>query len=177
MPMRINSWYVTLGIVGASVAAAAVVACSSTTTATPPPPGDDAGDAAPAPVADSAAVDTGTTPAEDTGTTPATDAGEDAGTCAVTLSTGDPACDTCVATTCCSQLTGCDTADSAGTDDAGFSACEQLLACINDVNTADGGTDGGATTCNPSYSASEQTSATAVLTCIESGCATQCPGL
>jgi hypothetical protein len=170
--MRINSWYVTLGIVGASVAAAAVVACSSTTTVNPPA---ETGDAATTPEPD-AAVDTGT-PAADTGTPPATDAGEDAGTCAVTLSTGDTGCDTCVATSCCTQLTGCDTADDAGTNDAGLSACEQLLGCINDVNTADGGTDGGASTCDPSYSSSEQTSATAVLTCIESACATQCPGL
>jgi hypothetical protein len=172
--MRINTWYVTLGIVGVSVAA--VVACSSTTTVNNPT-GDDAGVDTGTPEVD-AAVDTGTTPA-DTGTTPATDAGEDApATCAVALSTGDATCDTCVATSCCTQLTGCDTPDDAGVDDAGFSACEQLLGCINDFNTsADGGTDGGAAACNSSYSSGEQTSATAVLTCIESSCATQCPGL
>ncbi len=175
MPMRINTWYVTLGIVGVSVAA--VVACSSTTTVNNPGTGDDAGADTGTPEVD-AAADTGTTPPPDTGTTPAADAGEDAAaTCAVALSTGDPTCDTCVATSCCTQLTGCDTPDDAGVDDAGFSACEQLLGCINDVNSADGGTDGGATTCDPTYSSGEQTSATAVLTCIESACATQCPGL
>jgi hypothetical protein len=65
-------------------------------------------------------------------------------------------------------------------DDAGSSACLQLLACINDVNTSsDAGVDAGVgeSTCDPTYTADEQTNAEAVLTCIRTSCATQCPGL
>jgi hypothetical protein len=73
----------------------------------------------------------------------------------------------------------CDLADDAGTDDAGRSACEQLLGCINDVNSSgDAGTDAGPTACEVTpYTATEDTNANAVFSCLRTSCATQCPGL
>jgi hypothetical protein len=134
-------------------------------------------------VDDSGTTDTGT-PEMDTGTTTpvsdASDAGEAAAMCSVGLDTGAAACDSCVDSSCCTPLTTCVTPDDAGTDDAGNSACLQLLFCINDVNvSSDAGVDSGSgeTFCNSNYSASEQAAAQAVLTCIRTSCAAQCPGL
>jgi hypothetical protein len=177
MHMRIHSWYLTLGIVG--VSAVAVVACTSTTTVNSTP-GEDAStdDGSTTTPEPDSGLDTGT-PATDGSTTVVPEAGDDAGTCAVALDTGSADCDSCTAQ-CCTQLTTCATPDDAGVDDAGSSACLQLLACINDVNTSsDAGVDAGVgeSTCDPTYTADEQTNAEAVLTCIRTSCATQCPGL
>jgi hypothetical protein len=178
MQMRMNSWYAALGIAGVSAVAVAAAACSSTTTVNNTPGDDASTDANTTPESDAAADTSTTAPTPDSSTTVTTDAAEEAAaTCSVTLDTGSADCDTCVATSCCTALTTCDPADDAGDNDAGLSACEQLLGCISDVNSADGGTDGGAATCNPSYQSDEQTNAAAVLTCIETSCATQCPGL
>jgi hypothetical protein len=172
--MKLHSWSVVLGILG--VSALAVAACSSSSSPATTTPGEDAS----TPEPDSGTPDTGTiAPDASDGATVVSDAG-DAGSCSIGLDTGDATCNTCVETSCCTQLTTCDVTDDAGANDAGFSACEQLLACINDVNsTTDGGGEAGAgeTACDGTYEQSEQTNAEAVLTCIRTSCATQCPGL
>lgn len=170
--MRIHSWFVTLGIVGVSAAATAV-GCSSSSSGTTTP-GEDASADAASPEDTGTATDTGTPGADGS---VVSEAG-DAATCSVALSTGSADCDTCAATSCCTQLTTCDAVDEAGADDAGFSQCEGLLACINDFDSADAATDGGGeAACDPSYTADEQANAAAVFTCLRTTCATQCPGL
>ena len=177
--MKIYSLYLTLGIVGAS--AVTMVACTSNTTVNNNGTGEDASTddgSTGTPEPDSATPDTGTTTTPDTGTTTVPDAGgEAAATCGVALDTGSAECDTCVAASCCTQLTTCDTPDDAGVNEAGLDSCEQLLTCINDINGTDGGADSGMATCDPSYGSTVQTAAAAVLSCIETSCATQCPGL
>jgi hypothetical protein len=176
--MAIKVWYAALGIVGIGglVAAAGCSSSSTPTTTTPPPENEastpdsstesDTGTAAETSTADTSVEETSTT---ESGAT-------DAATCSVALDTGSTDCDTCAATSCCSALMACDTADDAGLDEAGFSRCEGLLTCLNDVNNSDSGEDAGST-CDPSYTATEVTNATAVFTCLHTSCATQCPGL
>jgi len=175
--MNLQSYFATFGMVALSVVT--VGGCTVNTTT-------DNGDAA-----DNTDTGTGTTQQDtgtavdtgavmDSGTTPGVDADASAASCSVALDTGSTACDTCVGTSCCTQLTNCVATDDAGTDDAGNSACLQLLVCINDVNAAsdasvDAGT--GESTCNPSYTTTEQSTAEAVLTCIRTSCSAQCPGL
>jgi hypothetical protein len=181
MNMRIHSWCLTLGIVG--VSAVAVVACTSTTTVNNGP-GEDAStvpdDSSTTTEPDTGTTaDTGTTVPTPDGATTVTEAGDGGGTCVVALDTGSADCDSCTAA-CCTQLTTCATPDDAGVDDAGSSACLQLLGCINDINaSSDAGVDAGVgeTTCDPSYTTDQQANAEAVLTCIRTNCATQCPGL
>jgi hypothetical protein len=179
MHMRIHSWYLTLGIVGVS----AVVVVGCTTTINNSGTGDDASttDGSTGTPEPDAATDTGTTtPTPEGSTTVVADAGDAGGSCSVALDTGSADCDSCVATSCCTQLTSCDTPDDAGVNDAGASACEQLISCINDYNTStDAGIDAGAgeSACNMSYTASEQSTAEALLTCIRGTCGTQCPGI
>jgi hypothetical protein len=175
--MAIKLWYAALGIVGAGVAVA-TGACAWSTTHKKTPPGDDSG----TPATEASASDAST--ASDSSAEPdVTSTTEAATSCTVALDTGSSDCDTCAATMCCTPLMACDMADDAGTDDAGRSACEQLLGCINDVNSsgdAGGGGDAdiGATSCEVSpYTASEDTNANAVFTCLRTSCATQCPGL
>jgi hypothetical protein len=183
--MRIISWCAALGLGLIGATAFGSAGCSSddssngTTT-------DDAGTDSGATTDDSSTAtnpDTGTTTTPDTGTATddgGTDGGADGGTCSIGLDTGSADCDSCVAGSCCTALTTCDAPDDAGANDAGFSACEQLLGCINDANsTSDAGPDAGVgeSLCDSSYTADEQTNAEAVLTCIRTSCATQCPGL
>lgn len=177
--MNLQSYFATFGMVALSVVT--VGGCTVNTT---PDNGDaagntDTGTGATEPDTGTA-VDTGTM--VDSGTTPGADAdaSDGAASCSVALDTGSTACDTCVGTSCCTQLTNCVATDDAGTDDAGNSACLQLLVCINDVNAAsDASVDAGAgeSTCNPSYTTTEQSTAEAVLTCIRASCSAQCPGL
>jgi hypothetical protein len=180
--MNIQAYLATVGAAALSLVAYAGCTVNSTTNNN----GTDAAtemDSSTTTVDDSATTDTGTTPVVDTGTLPVSDAseaGEAAATCSVALDTGVAACDSCVGSSCCTPLTTCAAPDDAGTDDAGNSACLQLLFCINDINnTSDAGVDSGAgeTACNSSYSASEQAATQAVLSCIRTSCAAQCPGL
>ncbi len=127
-----------------------------------------------------ATADAGDAAAE-TGPDAATDAAADGGVCAVSAATGSAACDQCLNAQCCSALVSCDTADSAGRNDAGATACEQLAQCLLDclAGNPDAGVDGGTlsdcqTACNPSYSAGAQQSATALLQCQSMTCSTQC---
>jgi hypothetical protein len=99
----------------------------------------------------------------------------------VGAATGSATCDQCLDSQCCTALVSCDTPDSAGVDDAGSSACEQLLGCTLDclAGNPDAGVDGGTLTtcealCNPSYTLSEQQNATALLQCQAANCSTSC---
>jgi hypothetical protein len=175
--MKIIGWCTTFGLGLVGVTSFVATGCTSTTTVNG---GDDGGVVTADDAGDGATItNDGATVTPDTGT--GDDAGDGAAaTCGAALDTGSADCDTCVATSCCTALTTCVTPDDAGVDDAGSSACEQLLGCINDYNTTtDAGTDAGAgeSACDPSYTADEQTSAEAVFTCIRTSCATQCPGL
>lgn len=98
--------------------------------------------------------------------------------CAVGADTGTQACDDCVATNCCSDLTAC-----AGADDGGTSGCDQFIACVLAcvVGNADAGVAGESMSscedeCNPSntYSASDVQSAVNVFNCMTSNCSSQC---
>jgi hypothetical protein len=131
------------------------------------------------------AIDAGSTGAVDGGGTGAVDAGgtgnADAGACTVGATTGSAACDQCLSTQCCNALVACDTPDSAGVNDAGASACEQLLSCILDcvAGNADAGVAPGTLSqcqmiCDPIYTSTEQQSANAVLSCETSSCASMC---
>ena len=120
----------------------------------------------------------------DAGSTDAgsTDAGStDAGACAVGANTGSAACDQCLTAQCCNALIACDTPDSTGVNDAGASACEQLLGCILDcvAGNADAGVAPGTLSqcqmfCDPIYTSTEQQNANAVLSCRTSSCASMC---
>ena len=107
--------------------------------------------------------------------------GVDGGTCAVSADTGSPNCDQCIDSQCCTALVACGTPDAAGVDDAGASACEQLLGCTLDclAGNPDAGLDAGSmgdcqALCNPSYTLSEQQNASALLQCQTTSCSAQC---
>jgi hypothetical protein len=112
----------------------------------------------------------------------AVDAGStDAGACAVGAATGSAACDQCLTSQCCNALVACATPDSAGVNDAGASACEQLLGCVLDcvAGNADAGVAPGTSSqcqmiCDPIYTPTEQQNASAVLSCQTSSCASMC---
>jgi hypothetical protein len=110
-----------------------------------------------------------------------TDGGADAGTCGITADTGNSTCDQCVDSMCCDSLVACGTADDAGADDAGASACEQLLQCTLACLTGnpDAGVPAGTLTdcqalCSPSYSTAEQQNANALLQCLTNSCSQPC---
>jgi hypothetical protein len=105
----------------------------------------------------------------------------DGGTCAIGADTGSPSCDQCVDSACCTALVACGTPDDAGSDDAGASACEQLLQCTLDclAGNPDAGLDAGSLSdcqaiCNPSYTLTEQQNANALIQCQATNCAPQC---
>jgi hypothetical protein len=173
----------TLGLVGL---AACVIGCTVTTSTT----GDDGGnlvffgDEAGSDAREtSTPPDTGTgTP--DTGTGADTskpdvgvaETGPDAGTCSASLVIGSAACDLCMKAQCCGAMVACDMADDAGVDDGGASACVQLLKCTADLcNAMDGGSLRDClSTCGASYTTSEQNSGTAVISCAETHCSSEC---
>ena len=108
--------------------------------------------------------------------------GADGGSCAVTAETGNATCDQCVDSMCCTALVVCGIPDDAGTNDAGTSACGQLLGCTLDcvAGTLDAGQVAEALSdcqalCNPTYTMSEQANASALLQCLTGSCAAQCP--
>ena len=109
------------------------------------------------------------------------DAAPEGGICAVTADTGNATCDQCVNSACCAPLVACGTADAAGSDDAGASACEQLLQCTLDcvLGNPDAGQPPGTLAgcqdlCNPSYTMSEQANASALISCLTSSCFQAC---
>jgi hypothetical protein len=121
----------------------------------------------------------------DVGTDAVADGGNDAfidgGTCSVGADTGSPTCDQCFDSLCCAALVACATPDAAGVNDAGASACEQLLQCTLDclAGNPDAGVDAGTLSgceaiCNPIYTAPEQQSANALLQCQATNCTQQC---
>ena len=179
MLMRINSWTVTLGIVGAS--AVAVVACTSTTTVNNTP-GDDASTSddgsTSTPEPDSATPDTGTvTPTPDSATTVAdTGTTVDAGV-VCDVPDGSDACDTCAETSCCAAEVACQTeaTDAATTD------CEDVFSCVQDcvAPPGDSGVDAGSLAdCTTSCSAGHTTTGIAdfgtLSTCLATSCSTSC---
>ena len=105
----------------------------------------------------------------------------DGGVCSVGASSGSAACDQCLSTQCCAQLVACDTPDEAGVDDAGNSACESILSCLDACVT--GNPDAGVppeslsmceTDCGNAYSPQEQQAATNLVQCQASSCAQAC---
>jgi hypothetical protein len=102
------------------------------------------------------------------------------GTCAAQVPVAGAACDACVKSHCCSELTACDTADDAGVDDAGMTTCEQLLQCtLTYAATADASLTESISTCSGgeggmTYSAAAQQLATMLITCTGTNCATEC---
>jgi hypothetical protein len=97
--------------------------------------------------------------------------------------TGDPTCDMCLNTMCCNELTACGTVDDAGLDDAGSTACNQYVSCVQDCQAGnpDAGVDGGTladcqTTCGMTYTSTETTNGNALLTCFNGPCASACGG-
>jgi hypothetical protein len=128
----------------------------------------------------STGTDTGTQPDAglDTGSqvdTGATADGSDSGMCPTAIDTGSAPCDQCIESLCCSQLDACATADDAGLDDAGASACARLTQCVFDWVAADAGSvSSGEASCGPAYSQTEQTQSHALITCLYGSCATLC---
>jgi hypothetical protein len=108
------------------------------------------------------------------------EASTDAGTCTANVTVGSAACDNCIKASCCTELTACDTADDAGLDDAGNTACENLLGCAlsyaaaNDaaVGSGDLNTCAGATT--DAAPSGATATATTLLNCAMAHCAAQC---
>ncbi len=139
------------------------------------PTGDESVDGSPAV---DETVDGGPTVDGATAPETGTDAG---GTCSVVAATGNASCDACVTSACCSALTACETPDDAGVDDAGLSACEQLIECT--VDCIRGNPDAGSPPdtlanctplCAPSYSATAQQNAIGLLLCEQANCTQQC---
>ena len=118
-------------------------------------------------------TDSGTTGSSEASTGDETAAADGASCGAFT--TGSMTCDQCIQSNCCMAAAACDTVDSNGTDDAGFTSCEQLVSCVNDVCAADGGTLSDCeSTCNTDYTMAEQASADALLSCVSMSCMAQC---
>jgi len=61
-------------------------------------------------------------------------------------------------------------------DDGGFTSCEQLVSCVDDLCAADAGSSLSdcESTCNGTYTPTEQSNADALLTCVSANCMTQC---
>ena len=110
-----------------------------------------------------------------------TDAG-DGGTCSLGVDTGNPACDQCLMSQCCSQILACDTPDEAGVDDGGNSACEQLLSCYASCLTGNpdaGVPPGTLSSCQslcdvPPYTQQEEQAASALVQCQIASCSQAC---
>jgi hypothetical protein len=169
MHMRINSWYLTLGIVGLSTAS--VVACTSTTVNNGGT-GDDASTA-----------DTGTPEADsgtDTGTTDGSSVVTEGGDAGIVCDVpdGSDSCDTCALTSCCGAENAC---QSEAANDSGTTDCEDIFSCVQDclAPPADSGVDAGtlsdcASSCSASHTTQGTTDFGALSTCLASNCATQC---
>lgn len=132
------------------------------------------------PTSEAGAIDSN--PSVDTGSNSTSDAASEAGTCAVGATTASANCDQCLSSQCCAALVACAATDAAGVNDAGASACEQLLGCIVDcvAGNPDAGVAPGTlsdcqSVCGPSYTSSEQQNASGVLACQSSSCSSSCP--
>ena len=103
-------------------------------------------------------------------------AGDGAASCG-SFTTGAAACDACVQAQCCDTAAACDLPDDAGLDDAGLSACEQLVSCVTDLCSDGGSLTDCLGTCSPPnglYSVAETSAASALLTCVTTNCAQSC---
>ncbi len=171
--MKKLAWKAALGIVG-TAALGATTACTVTTGTYIPDGsvsfGDDGADA----------LATGSdAPATETGTQ--LDAGADSSSCPVSINTGSAACDQCTGASCCAEFVACDTADDAGVDDAGLSACEQLTTQVSEcvIGRPDAGLDAGTfSSCyalwKDAYSVSAQQEAQALFSCLSAKCPQAC---
>ena len=175
MRMRITSWYVTLGIVGAS--AIGVVACTSTTTVNNT--GDDAStdDGATSAEPDTGTPDTGTPATDGPATVVPTDGGDGGIVCDTTGVTDT--CDLCALQSCCDAENQCQNVEATG--DAGTTECQDIFSCVQDciVPPADSGVDAGdlsdcTTLCATGHGAQSMTDFTALSTCLATSCTTQC---
>lgn len=167
-----------LSILGAVAAVGGACAISACTVTDGPLPSDDAG------TTDSSTTDGGggaDVVAQDVVTN--TDAGTDAGTCGprltcpvlatqnITLDNDGvacEACDDCMATKCCSEVTTCFTPDDSGTAD-----CREELDCIAACNTSDAGA-ACVDTCRQAHATGDP-QAIALDNCRTTNCAAQCP--
>lgn len=110
--------------------------------------------------------------------TPEEAASSEAGdnTCSTLVQTGLPACDTCLAQQCCTELTSCANATDTITDDAGNSGCIALLACIGDYldSTPDAGEPDALDACNASHSSTASATVTTLWACRDTKCVNDC---
>jgi hypothetical protein len=86
------------------------------------------------------------------------------------FTTGDPACDECVAANCCAAAAACNAGDVTGAGNGSGTACEQIVSCIEDA-CAEGGVFG---ECVVGCSPDEVSPADALLTCVSTSCSTEC---
>jgi hypothetical protein len=110
-------------------------------------------------------------------------------TCCLVTGSFDSTCDDCIQAHCCMQLAACDTVGDGGTDYQGGSSCETFFGCVVNYATGagaggrDGSSDaapdiqGGASACAGLADSTARTNARALLTCIQTSCASPCPGI
>ena len=118
-------------------------------------------------------------------------------TCCLVTGSFDSTCDGCIQTNCCAQLAACDIVTDGGTDYQygggtgyqGYSYCETFFGCVVNYATGagaggrDGSFDaapdfeGGASACAGFADSTARTNAWALLTCIQTSCASACPGI
>jgi hypothetical protein len=98
-----------------------------------------------------------------------------------TYTSGIPACDDCIHTSCCPEALACDTADDGGVNPSGLTRCEQLFDCI--LVCAAGKPDSGVAppsygacenTCRPGFTGAQQLNVMGLDTCIGLLCSTPC---
>jgi hypothetical protein len=177
--------YSLFGVLGASFAAVvAFGAC--TVTSTTNNTGDDGGtssssgggsddSATDSPSADGASSSSSSGGSSSGSSSGVADSGE-AGTCSAVTVFDPMTCDDCMKANCCDPLVACETADDAGLDDAGNSACMALFTCaLGYAATSDAGLDDAVTTCNGGAGATgASTTLTTLLTCATTSCSAQC---
>ena len=111
-------------------------------------------------------------------------------TCCLVTGSFDSTCDNCIQTACCTQLAACDTVGDGGTDYLGNSSCETFFGCVVTYATGAGAAydassdaapdfEGGASACAGvgAPDSTARTNARALLTCIQTSCASACPGI
>lgn len=109
-------------------------------------------------------------------------------TCCLVKGSADPTCDTCIQSSCCTQLAACDVVGDGGTDYQGYSSCETFFDCVVNYTTGagafrDGSSDaapdfeGGVSACAGFANSTARTNAWALLTCVQTSCASSCPGI
>ncbi len=169
-PMKKLAW--SAGFAVFAAVAGAGSACTVTTDN-----GDGGGTGVVAP--DDAGGQPDATTQEDTGTTTSAEAAtDDGGSCSLGVDTGNPACDSCVESSCCDTLVACDTGAASNST---ASECEDIASCYGDClfPPADSGQTMGtpsdcSSLCSTSHSTQSVTAFTNLQNCITTGCATQC---